>query len=423
MKFRMRPIIRRAAQIRQTPGIGQTANSVEGYVRSVTNWLRILTIGCCCTLSLALLRVPGFAQVEGVKRPILNRHIFLGKVGGRYSIRAELDFHASHVTGIYLFQESIPYSPKELSLSGELTAENELTLNEVEKVYQDGTEKEAIKEKNVFIGRLEGNPELPSIPMRIAGKWFGWGQDKPQEFDLTEILAQYRLVARHLEWVDKASNSTVSATYPQLADSHASQSRNFNALVERRIWAMINRFRASEKMNSKIGDDISRETGKPILTLPHELDISYRIYRNSNSLISLMLDEWIYSGGAHGSWQFVGVNYDMRSGKSLPLTYPFNPRSGYLKAISSACIVVLHRQYADTYEDPSFVEQLHELASANPDDFRTWNFAESGLLITFDEYQLGPHSMGAPQIVMPYQTLRSFLLPESWQRLTGQEPR
>jgi hypothetical protein len=97
-------------------------------------------------------------------------------------------------------------------------------------------------------------------------------------------------------------------------------------------------------------------------------------------------------------------NYDLGAGKELVLNDLFLPGSNYLQRISSVCSAELSEQ---PFFDGSFMsgaDPIHE-------NYRNWNIAPQGLVITFDEYQVAPYAAGAQTILVPYGELTQVIDP------------
>jgi hypothetical protein len=52
-----------------------------------------------------------------------------------------------------------------------------------------------------------------------------------------------------------------------------------------------------------------------------------------------------------------------------------------------------------------------------PENYRNWNIATDGLMITFDEYQVAAYAAGPQTVVVPYSELQAVIDPAS--PLTG----
>jgi hypothetical protein len=51
------------------------------------------------------------------------------------------------------------------------------------------------------------------------------------------------------------------------------------------------------------------------------------------------------------------------------------------------------------------------------DNFISWNIVPEGVLLSFDDYQVGPHSFGRPELVVPFSALRNTVRQDTVKKL------
>jgi uncharacterized protein DUF3298 len=51
------------------------------------------------------------------------------------------------------------------------------------------------------------------------------------------------------------------------------------------------------------------------------------------------------------------------------------------------------------------------------ENFMNWNIVPEGILISFEDYQVGPHSFGQPEFVVPFSHLKSAVRRDGLRRL------
>jgi hypothetical protein len=136
------------------------------------------------------------------------------------------------------------------------------------------------------------------------------------------------------------------------------------------------------------------------------LDVTYTLVSQVGDLWSFKFDLSFYADtAAHPGSYSVTVNYDLDHGRELALGELFLPNSNYLELISKYCTAQLTQQpYADSF----FLEG----AKPTPENYRSWNVAPDGLLITFDVYQVAPYASGPYTIVVPLRELQAIINPE-----------
>lgn len=133
-------------------------------------------------------------------------------------------------------------------------------------------------------------------------------------------------------------------------------------------------------------------------------DVRYELRSPPGPILSVQFAmEGYVTGAAHPFHTSRSVNFDLDAGRDLSLSDLFVPGSDYLQAISQYCIAELQTRNLDFSDFSSG-------AAPTLDNYRNWNITASGLLITFDEYQVGPYAAGPQQVTIPYSELSPFIL-------------
>ena len=192
-----------------------------------------------------------------------------------------------------------------------------------------------------------------------------------------------------------ASNMEIKVSAPYIGGDKGSHADEFNHQVETFVTQEVYSFTASvQAMHG--------------MTLPvgmhSSLWISHTVTAADHSLVSVYLyTEEYHAGAAHPGHHTWALNYDLETGKVLALTDLFKPDSRYLDVIADYCIAELKKRDALQFE---------EGAAPKPENYRNWNIAREGLLITFDEYQVAPYAAGPQRVTVPYATLHDIIDPD-----------
>jgi hypothetical protein len=193
-------------------------------------------------------------------------------------------------------------------------------------------------------------------------------------------------------------NYEISVECPQIINARGRAARKFNSWLWSKILGDAVRFRSLARADS-------RHSKRGKYPPPTEgLEISYIIYYSDSRLISLRLTHRVMEPGQmHPINYYETINYDLRAGRELQPRDLF--KSGYLVPLAAYCRTELVRQFGDSYKDPLLVEGTKPKA----ENFADWNIVPDGILISFEDYQVGPHSMGQPELVVPYSALSGSL--------------
>ena len=139
---------------------------------------------------------------------------------------------------------------------------------------------------------------------------------------------------------------------------------------------------------------------------PWAMDVSYTLYQGANNLTSIQLVNYSYTGGAHGGNILQTYTID-GSGNLLALTDLFQPGADVLGLLQPLAVESINQQLgADA--DQNWINE----GTANLDAFQHFVVDGDQLIITFDQYQVGPYAIGNIVVTIPFSELGRSLAPE-----------
>lgn len=211
--------------------------------------------------------------------------------------------------------------------------------------------------------------------------------------------------ASDVKFVSKSVNEHVAnfykmdVEYPQIEGLGNKHAKTFNRWVEKFVLSDVAEFRDLQKAAVKEGG------GKP-RPIEEALEISYEVVFANKDLISIKFSHVVMAlGQTHPVDYPVPVNYDLQNGKFLKLKHLFKPKANYLEAFSEYC----RDKLKEKYTDPLMIEGT----KAKAENYENWNLTAEGVMIFFDDYQVGPHSMGQPVLIIPYSKLKDLIARDS----------
>jgi hypothetical protein len=164
----------------------------------------------------------------------------------------------------------------------------------------------------------------------------------------------------------------------------------------------------SHRRDHALGEPVTHE----IMGGPNTTEGAFEVTRHDPMVISLKYRLNRYGcGAAHSIGRTVTRTYLQHPLYRLELTDLFAPRSSHLEFVSRYCRTELLR---DGDKDEVWVNRGTE-----PDDkhFRAFNVTVSGLLLTFDEYQVDCFGAGPQVVQIPYEAFKTIVnprLPRLW---------
>jgi hypothetical protein len=190
---------------------------------------------------------------------------------------------------------------------------------------------------------------------------------------------------------------TISAQTPRFAGVDDPRVQDFNKAVSDLIQHEIGYFRENV---------LAQMPAHPVSS-GSSFNAQYTVIFQGGSLWSLKFDFSGYADGAAHPYHYsLTYNYDLEQGQELSLEQLFPADSDYLRTLSRYCIAELSKR------DIGFYGGFQQGAEPTPQNYRNWSITASGLLVTFDEYQVAPYAAGPQTITVPYRELTTVMNPK-----------
>jgi hypothetical protein len=209
------------------------------------------------------------------------------------------------------------------------------------------------------------------------------------------ISQQVTLISQPFEETNQTPPFTIKLQTPQLVGSDDPRVLAFNQRLSEPVTNERDLWRKSFLEN----------TLPPITEIGSFVELTYTQTAQYADIWSFKYDVYFYSdGAAHPGSYSMTLNYDLAQGKELALSDLFLPSTDYLSVVSNYCIAELGKQ-------PFFEGPFAEGAQPKPENYARWNITPSGLMITFDAYQVAPYAAGPQVIQIPIQELLPIVDP------------
>ncbi|HEY0404895.1 MAG TPA: RsiV family protein [Pyrinomonadaceae bacterium] len=228
----------------------------------------------------------------------------------------------------------------------------------------------------------------------------------------SNAAAGFKFVKRLLSERNRRLSYTINASYPQIIGATDAKAVAFNQAVRETMTREVNGFK--------------KELQPPDPSMPAEIrmntfDASYAIEYSGPDVISVSFGLSAYNAGAaHPSHYSMTLNYDLNAGRALALSDLFNPRSGYMQAISAYAVKALKKELGPDSDS----EWIATGAAPSSENYKSWNISRRGLIVTFDPYQVASYADGEHIVVIPYAALRNVIRQDGpLSAFTGKGPR
>ncbi|MEP0861403.1 MAG: DUF3298 and DUF4163 domain-containing protein [Ignavibacterium sp.] len=192
------------------------------------------------------------------------------------------------------------------------------------------------------------------------------------------------------------TSAYVKISYPQIS-----------GLGNSEVQGKINSFLETEFMQAKSWfDDFVADTDytsefPPDWVFSFETD--FRVTFNSKDFISVVLDYYEFTGGAHGNYYSIGYNIRTSDGKVFGISDILKPNS--LQALNEFCAEEIMNMFdANSLNEAGLFED--ELNISEDQDFY---IIPNALVIQFDPYEVAPYAMGSIDVELEFSKIKNII--------------
>lgn len=137
--------------------------------------------------------------------------------------------------------------------------------------------------------------------------------------------------------------------------------------------------------------------------MQYSFETGYQVYYNTNNFVSIVLNHYQYTGGAHGNYFALGFNINLTDATSLTLTDVI--QEGKLDLLAYECEEAILEKYQ---ANSLFEAGLFENEVVIPED-QDFYIIPGALVLQFDPYEIGPYAMGEITVEIPFEKIGDIL--------------
>lgn len=132
----------------------------------------------------------------------------------------------------------------------------------------------------------------------------------------------------------------------------------------------------------------------------------FEVKKNSDNMLSIKVEYYKYSGGAHGYYEDVSYNIDMRNGTDIKLSDLFKESSDYKNVINTE----IRRQIEELVKKDPQYNGIYEFNGIN--DNQKFYIQDSNVVIYFDLYEIAPYPAGIPEFPINIKVINHIVKDE-----------
>ena len=208
--------------------------------------------------------------------------------------------------------------------------------------------------------------------------------------DSKKISYSYKTISvdEKLEYLD------TNIKYPEFEELPELNKRIANTILSN--WKNFKSYSKTEW--NEIASLNNRGNGK---LSPFEYNVTFEV-SGDKSLISILINTYIFNGGAHGNTSLIALNYDLQSGKYLDIQ---NVSGMNYNEISEKCRSVLYKRLIDDDktgmppgEKDSIMEMINTGAFPQAGNFEIFTVDGTKVYVWFEPYSVAPYSYGIQKV-------------------------
>lgn len=134
----------------------------------------------------------------------------------------------------------------------------------------------------------------------------------------------------------------------------------------------------------------------------NELNIQFEVAQYNEHLVTVVLDQYCFTGGAHGNTLFSKVVMDLKQRRIRILTDFF--KGDPLASIQAP----VRKQLKAQIDFHDFIDD----GTATLKDFEVFSLNDSTITFYFTPYQVAPYAYGSQKVSLPLHSLPDFKKPE-----------
>ena len=234
---------------------------------------------------------------------------------------------------------------------------------------------------------------------------FGFKAQQNQQTGAVELtrVTQNPITITTMNVFSDTDDLTITLQYPQINElSDSTVQDGINTVLRETAMNAENEGLQNAYELVKVKED--GYTGSPNMC---ETYFDYSVKYNQNGLLSLILMDYQYAGGAHGNTIQTAYTFDLQTGKVLALSDLMKNDSGYVSYINSAV-----RQGIDERVKAGNLYEFEDGKFQSIKDDQNYYLSNSGVVIYFQQYEYFPYVSGIQEFQIGFSDLKELLKTE-----------
>lgn len=135
---------------------------------------------------------------------------------------------------------------------------------------------------------------------------------------------------------------------------------------------------------------------------PYEAYMEYTITYNDNCFLSSYVDQYEFTGGAHGNTVRSSYTWELLSGRQLPIYSFFSPGTNYMNLLIEE--IMKQADYNIKQNPNIYFDDYKSLIIKNFNQ-NSYYLTPQGITIYYQQYDIAPYSTGIVEFTIPYKII------------------
>ncbi|AOZ92711.1 PdaC/SigV domain-containing protein [Paenibacillus crassostreae] len=223
------------------------------------------------------------------------------------------------------------------------------------------------------------------IPFKLMSDYLGyegvWNSELKSLSITPRLQNDLEITTKVLE--SNTKDALFIVRYPQIS-----------GLADAKVEKIINS--KLEKLKDDFVDASKEQATKRDSSIEHTYQFfqNYVVSYNENDVLSIVIDQYGYTGGAHGGTLRIGMNFSLVDGELLSLADQLKEKNAdYATELDKHVVKGLT-------EINGYVEDYKGVTSES-----NYYLKSEGIALFFQQYEYTPYAAGIPTFVVPYQQI------------------
>ena len=269
--------------------------------------------------------------------------------------------------------------------------DNKLNINRNKIKIDKYTNYEIIDEGiNIYFNPYKSNKENLAYEFKIPFTIF---KNKVKMIQTSNIIANIdtQTITKNNEYINSIIN------IPIIMIDNKDISKNINDEITNSIMKFFN---DSQKQAKEYNDALPEVENKFVA------NVDFDVKKNSDNILSILIKYYKYAGGAHGYYENVAYNIDIRNGKFLTLDDLFKEDIDYKNVINEEIRI----QIEELIKSDEQNKGVYEFKSI--EDKQKFYIQDDNLVVYFDLYDIAPYAAGIPEFMINVNKIDHILKSE-----------